>query len=67
MQVGQTVQHFSNAETLAIVVAVRHVHPCGEFGDGNWLRGAFMSVPVVRVRFPNGMEEETFSTEWLPA
>lgn len=63
--VGDEVRHFSNPDTRAVVVAVFPAHPCGEWGVGSWLRGAFMSgADVIRVRFPNGRTEDEFSSYW---
>lgn len=65
LQVGQTVAHFSNPDSRAVVVAVFPARPCGEFGVGSWLNGAFMSgVDVIRVRFPSGTFLDSFASSW---
>lgn len=61
---GDTVRHFSNPACLAYVVQVRPPRPCGEWGEGNWLRGAFMSVAVLVLRFPDGHQVEEFASSW---
>jgi len=61
---GDTVRHFSNPASRAVVVAIFPAHPCGEFGVGSWLNGAFAPVDVIRVRWPSGRTEDEFASYW---
>lgn len=70
-KVGQRVRHFTNRgdrnAILGTVVAVQPAHDCGEFGMGNWLRGAFMAVDAILVAWPSGAKEWEFASSYEAA